>query len=156
MNTIEALEYLRNNPKAVVVKRQEESRRQIEMNVEQDLFDWNKLKFVQFKVRYDSGTVKEVDFSEWVKLDDEWEVKGAKEVKYYVKIKPVAYLANMMDEGCLYLNYSSIGDKYFLSDKHEVSTYFQTSFTRDEIEEFGIAHPEVGREYLEFIEVVSE
>lgn len=151
MNTIEALEYIRNNPKAVVVKRQEELCRQLEMNVEQDLFDWSKEKYVQFKAYYDDGTVKEVDFSEWVKLDDEWEVKI--EPRYYLKIKLPEYLKRLIDDVDTYINMS--GNEYFLSDNHEVDNHYKTKFTRDELEEFGIAHPEVKRENLEFIEVVE-
>ena len=151
MNTIEALEYLRNNPKAVVFKRQEESRRQIEMNIEQDLFDWNKEKFIQFKVRYDSGTVKEVDFSEWIKLDDEWEVKN--EPRYYLKVKLPDYLKHIIDDDNTYINMSD--SEYFLAETYEIEDYYKTKFTRDEIEEFRIAHPEVRREDLEFIEVVE-
>ena len=57
----------------------------------------------------------------------------------------------------LYLNIFQLDliKVFSFKDKRRV-TYFQTSFTRDEIEEFGIEHPEVRREYLEFIEVVSE
>lgn len=151
MNTIEALEYLRTNPGSVVSTTEEE--RRIEMSLDMGLFDFDKSTYVSFKLYHTDGTSETIDFADWIQLHTEWEV--IKEVKCYVKIKLSEYLANMMNEEYLYLNYSSIEDKYFLSDKDEVSTNFKTKFTRDEIEEFGIAHPEVGREHLEFIEVVE-
>ena len=152
MNTIEALEYLRTNPGSVVSTIEEE--RRIEMSLDMELFNYNKSTFIQLEIHRTDGTSERIDFSEWIQLHTEWEV--TKEVKYYVKIKLPEYLAGLMGEGNIYLNYSTIDDEYFLSDKDDVGAYFQTSFTRDEIEEFGIAYPEVRREDLEFIEVVSE
>ncbi len=151
MNTIEALEYLRNNPKSAVSKREEN--RKIVMTIDQELLEWNDLKYVEFTLVHDYGATQEIDFSGWLTLDDEWEV--SKEVRYYVRVKVPTYLQNLMGEGSVYLNYSSIDNNYFLSDKDDMGAYFQTSFTRDEIEEFGIEHPEVRREDLEFIEVVE-
>lgn len=80
---------------------------------------------------------------------------NTKEVRYYVKVKVPVYFTGLIGEEESYLNYTSLDNRYFLSNQRQVSTYFKTTFTRDEIEEFGIEHPEVRREDLEFIEVVE-
>lgn len=80
---------------------------------------------------------------------DGWE--EVKEVRYYVKFKVPENLKLLLSDDN-YLNYSF--GKYFFGTNDEYSDY-KTKFTRDEIEEFGIAHPEVRREDLEFIEVVE-
>lgn len=148
MNTVEALEYLRNNPKAVVSTIGREERR-IEMSIDKELFDWNKSTFVTFTLYHDDGRAERIDFSEWIQLHTEWEV--TKEVRYYVKFKVPENLKLLLSDDN-YLNYSF--GKYFFGTNDEYSDY-KTKFTRDEIEEFGIAHPEVRREDLEFIEVVE-
>lgn len=150
MNTIEALEYLRNNPGSVVSTI---GGARIDMSVVKDLFDYNKSTFVEFTLYHDDGRTERINFSEWVQLDMEWEV--SKEVRYYVKVKVPVYLTCLVAEEESYLNYTSLDNRYFLSNQRQVSTYFKTTFTRDEIEEFGIEHPEVRREDLEFIEVVE-
>lgn len=147
MNTIEALEYLRNNPKSAVSKREEN--RKIVMTIDQELLEWNDLKYVEFTLVHDYGATQEIDFSGWLTLDDEWEV--SKEIRYYVKFKALDDLEHLLN-GNMYLNYGY--DTYFINSIEEVEGY-KTKFTRDEIEEFGIEHPEVRREDLEFIEVVE-
>lgn len=147
MNTIEALEYLRNNPKSSVSKR--EKNRKIVMTIDQELLEWNGLKYVEFTLVHDNGITQEVDFSGWLTLEDEWEV--SKEVKYYVTYK-LPHGIEELTSGDKYLNHAF--GKYFFGSNCEFSDY-KVTFTRDEIEEFGIAHPEVRREDLEFIEVVE-
>lgn len=149
MNTVEALEYLRNNPKSSVSKREEN--RKIVMTIDQELLEWNGLKYVEFTLVHDNGITQEVDFSGWLTLDDEWEV--TKEVKYYVKFK-VSDSVKAFLEDRLYLNLGTFNNEYCISSMEEIGSY-KATFTRDEIEEFGIAHPEVRREDLEFIEVVE-
>ena len=146
MNTIEALEYLRTNPGSVVSTTEE---RRIEMSLDMELFDFDKSTYVNFKLYHIDGTSESIDFSEWIQLHTEWEV--AKEVRYYVKFK-VPKSMELLVGGNPYLNYSS--GIYFVGTKDEYHEY-KTKFTRDEIEEFGIEHPEVRREDLEFIEVVE-
>ena len=148
MNTIEALEYLRNNPKSSVYKIEEY--RKIVMTINQELLEWNDQKYVEFTLICDSGITQEIDFSGWLTLDDEWEV--TKEVRYYVTYKLPEGIEKLTS-GDRYLNYSF--GTYFFGSNVEYSDY-KVTFTRDEIEEFGIEHPEVRREDLEFIEVVSE
>ena len=147
MNTIEALEYLRNNPKSAVSKREEN--RKIVITIDQELLEWNDLKYVEFTLVHDYGATQEIDFSGWLTLDDEWEI--TKEVRYYVKFKVLDNLGSLIN-GEKYLNYGY--NTYFISSIDEFNGY-KTKFTRDEIEEFGIEHPEVRREDLEFIEVVE-
>ena len=147
MNTIEALEYLRNNPKSAVSKREEN--RKIVMTIDQELLEWSDLKYVEFTLVHDYGASQEIDFSGWLTLDDEWEV--SKEVRYYVKFKVPENLKLLLSDDN-YLNYSF--GKYFFGTMESYGD-FKTKFTRDEIEEFGIEHPEVRREDLEFIEVVE-
>lgn len=149
MNTIEALEYLRNNPKSAVSKREEN--RKIVMTIDQELLEWNDLKYVEFTLVHDFGATQEIDFSGWLTLDDEWVV--SKEVRYYVKIKVPEHLNELMGDKT-YLNLSKYKYRYTLDTNAQCDS-FQTKFTRDEIEEFGIEHPEVRREDLEFIEVVE-
>ena len=146
MNTIEALEYLRTNPGSVVSTTEE---RRIEMSLDMELFDFDKSTYVNFKLYHIDGTSESIDFSEWIQLHTEWEV--TKEVRYYVKFKVPENLKLLLSDGN-YLNYSF--GKYFFGTNDEYSDY-KTKFTRDEIEEFGIEHPEVRREDLEFIEVVE-
>lgn len=147
MNTIEALEYLRTNPGSVVSTTEEE--RRIEMSLDMGLFDWNKSTYVRFRLYHIDGTSETIDFADWIQLHTEWEV--AKEVRYYVKFKVLDNLKLLMNDG-VYLNYGY--GVYFINSHEEVAGY-KTKFTRDEIEEFGIEHPEVRREDLEFIEVVE-
>ena len=149
MNTVEALEYLRNNPKSSVFKREEN--RKIVMTIDQELLEWNELKYVEFTLVHDYGAIQEIDFSGWLTLDDEWEV--TKEVRYYVKFKALDNL-ELLVQGENYLNKNRYTGEFIINS--DLATFvFQTSFTRDEIEEFGIEHPEVRREDLEFIEVVE-
>ena len=147
MNTIEALEYLRTNPGSVVSTTEEE--RRIEMSLDMELFGFDESTYVNFKLYHIDGTSESIDFSEWIQLHTEWEV--AKEVRYYVKFKVLDNLGHLLNDE-KYLNYYQ--NKYFIGSQEEFSCY-KTKFTRDEIEEFGIEHPEVRREDLEFIEVVE-
>ena len=151
MNTVEALEYLRTNPKSSVYKIEEY--RKIVMTINQELLEWNDQKYVEFTLICDSGLTQEIDFSGWLTLDDEWEV--TEEIKYYVRFKVQDNLNLLLGQDKVYLNMNNYTKKYTLDTNVECDS-FQTKFTRDEIEEFGIAHPEVRREDLEFIEVVSE
>ena len=148
MNTIEALEYLRTNPGSVVSTTEEE--RRIEMSLDMGLFDFDKSTYVSFKLYHIDGTSEPIDFADWIQLHTEWEV--SKEVKYYVTYKLPEGIEKLTS-GDRYLNYAF--GKYFFGSNYEFSDY-KVTFTRDEIEEFGIEHPEVRREDLEFIEVVSE
>lgn len=147
MNTIEALQYLKDNPGSVVSIIEEE--RRIEMKLNKEMFDWNKCTFVDFTLCYNNGRIEKIDFADWIQLDNEWEV--SKEVRYYVKFKALDNLESLVNDE-KYLNYGY--NTYFISSLDEFNGY-KTKFTRDEIEEFGIEHPEVRREDLEFIEVVE-
>ena len=88
---------------------------------------------------------------DWEEVEEEMTKEVTKEVKYYVTYKLPQGIEELTSSD-RYLNYAF--GAYFFGSNCEFSDY-KVTFTRDEIEEFGIAHPEVRREDLEFIEVVE-